>query len=55
MWKNVVIVVLLGILAVELPFFGKDLLHLFGRTAELTIVLLAAGVVISLKQVAKRL
>jgi hypothetical protein len=60
MWKNLLIVGLLGVLAGELPFFGRDLLHFFGRIGirELTIVLLIVGTLVAarqLKHAAKRL
>jgi hypothetical protein len=60
MWKNVLIVVLLGVLAVELAFFGRDLLYFFGRIGirELAIVLLIVGTAVTarqLKHAAKRL
>jgi hypothetical protein len=59
-WKNVLIVVLLGLLAAEVFFFGRDMLHFFGRigTREVVIVLLIAGTVIgarAIKQAARRL
>jgi hypothetical protein len=55
MWKNVLIVVLLGLFAVEVFFFG-----FLGRigTREVVIVLLIAGTVLgarAIKQAARRL
>jgi hypothetical protein len=60
MWKNVLIVGLLGVFAGELAFFGKDSLHVFGRIGirELTIVVLVVGTVVvarELRRAAKRL
>jgi hypothetical protein len=60
MWKNVMIVVLLGVLAGELAFFGRDFLRFFGRIGirEMTIALLIVGTVVTarqLKHAAKRL
>jgi hypothetical protein len=60
MWKNVLIVVLLGVFAGELVFFGRDLLHFFGRIGirEVVIVLLIVGTAVTtrqLKHAAKRL
>jgi hypothetical protein len=60
MWKNILIVVLLGVFAGELVFFGRDFLHVFGRIGirELTIVLLIVGTLVTarqLKHAAKRL
>ncbi|MDB6084877.1 MAG: hypothetical protein JWN43_2758 [Gammaproteobacteria bacterium] len=60
MWKNVLIVVLLGVLAVELAFFGTGLLHFFGRIGprELAIVPLIVGTAVTarqLKHAARRL
>jgi hypothetical protein len=52
MWKNVLIVVLLGDFAGELVFFGRDLLHFFGRIGirEVVIVLLIMGTVVTTRQ-----
>jgi hypothetical protein len=62
MWKNVLIVGLLGVFAGELVFFGGDLLHFFGSIRigirELTIVVLIVGTVVvarELRRAAKRL
>jgi hypothetical protein len=60
MWKNVLIVVLIGAFAGELVFFGRDLLHLFGRIGirEVVIALLILGTVVTVRQLqhaAKRL
>jgi hypothetical protein len=60
MWKNVLIVVLLGVLAGDLAFFGRDFLHFWGRIGirEVTIVLLIVGTVVTIRQLkhaAKRL
>ena len=60
MWKNVLIVVLLGVLAAEVFLFHVDMLHLLGRIGmrEVVIVLLVAGTVIgarAIRQAARRL
>jgi hypothetical protein len=60
MWKNVLIVVLLGVFAGEVVLFGRDLLHFFGRIGirELVIAALILGTVVTvrqLQQAAKRL
>ena len=60
MWKNVLIVGLLGVFAGELAFFGRDVLHVFGRigTKEVVIALLIVGTVVTARQIkhaAKRL
>lgn len=60
MWKNALIVVLLGLLAAEVLFFGRDILHVLDRigTREVVIVLLVAGTVLgarAIRQTARRL
>ncbi len=48
MWKNALIVVLLGVLGVELYFFGGDLVYFPGHIGirEVTIALLIVGTVV---------
>ena len=60
MWKNVLIVVLLGVLGIELHFFGRDGVSVAGRIGirEITIVLLIAGAVVlarAIRHAARRL